>query len=170
MAFDNPGYDELYKRLGQEDTGTVLLQPETIIDIHDALISRFGGIFGLRDDDLFRSVAVAPFQTMFGAELFPTVFDKAAKYLFDFANYQVFLDGNKRTGFGVCAEFLSRNGFELTLTKEEGYILVMDIANHKYNDSSEVVGVLKSHFEFCEKSSDGVSEQVSVYDMFGPMR
>lgn len=170
MSFDNAKYNELYNRLGQEDTGTVLLDPETIIDIHDALVNRFGGIYGLRDDDLFRSVAVAPFQTMFGTELFPTVFDKAAKYLFDFANYQVFLDGNKRTGFGVCAEFLYRNGYDLTLTKEEGYVLVMDIANHKYNDSSEIVETLKSHFEFCEKANGEIAEQVSIYDSFGPMR
>ena len=171
MAFDNPEYNEMFRRLGEEDTGTVLLTPEDIIDIHDRLIDLYGGTFGLRDDDLLHSVVLAPFQTAFGTNLYPTVFDKAAKYLFDFANYQVFLDGNKRTGLGVCDEFLVQNGFNLTLSPEEGYALVMDIANHVYKDSSEIVGILKSHFQFCDKTPVKPSDEPVVsFDMFGPMR
>lgn len=149
-------YNETLKRLGEDNTEVFYLSAEDIIEIHDAMIEQFGGSFGLRDDDLFRSVVLAPFQTMFGTELFPTVFDKAAKYLFDFANYQIFVDGNKRTGLGVCEMFLEKNGLALNLTPERAYALVMDIANHRYNDSSEVVNVIKDNFSFVSQSSEKV--------------
>lgn len=149
-------YNETLKRLGEDNTEVFYLSAEDIIEIHDAMIEQFGGSFGLRDDDLFRSVVLAPFQTMFGTELFPTVFDKAAKYLFDFANYQIFVDGNKRTGLGVCEMFLEKNGLALNLTPERAYALVMDIANHRYNDSSEVVNVIKDNFSFVSQSSEKI--------------
>lgn len=149
-------YNETLKRLGEDNTEVFYLSAEDIIEIHDAMIEQFGGSFGLRDDDLFRSVVLAPFQTMFGTELFPTVFDKAAKYLFDFANYQIFVDGNKRTGLGVCEMFLEKNGLALNLTPERAYALVMDIANHRYSDSSEVVNVIKDNFSFVSQSTEKV--------------
>lgn len=162
---DDSQYSELFKRLGEDDTEVVCLTADTIIDLHDRMIRLYGGSYGLRDDDLFHSVVIAPFQTAFGTDLYPTVFDKAAKYLFDFANYQIFIDGNKRTGYVVCDEFLHRNGFDLTISPERAYALVMDIANHRYKDSSEVVGVLKDNFVFCEKTEQPKSspEQIEMY-------
>lgn len=165
---DDPKYQEMFKRLGEDNTETVCLTGDKIIDIHDRMIRLYGGSYGLRDDDLFRSVVVAPFQSMFGTDLYPTVFDKAAKYLFDFANYQIFVDGNKRTGLGVCAAFLHINGFDLNLSPEKAYALVMDIANHRYNDSSEVVDILKNNFVFCDRAPAGPDPE--QMEMYFPMR
>lgn len=162
---NDPKYDEMFKRLGSEDAAVRVLSIRDIIGIHDYAIEHYGGTYGLRDDDLLMSVVTAPFQTMFGTELYPSVFEKAAKYLFDFANYQIFLDGNKRTGLGVCDVFLQINGFRLSLSPESAYMLVMDIANHRYNDSSEVVQSLKDNVEFCEKLDPD-----AVFESFGLLR
>ncbi len=164
----DPKYDAMYKRLGEDSTEIVCLTADSIIDIHDYMIRLHGGSYGLRDDDLFHSVVVAPFQTMFGTDLYPTVFDKAAKYLFDFANYQIFIDGNKRTGYAVCDMFLYKNGFNLTLTPERAYALVMDIANHRYNDSSEIVDILENNFLFCDRAPAGPDPEQT--EMYFPMR
>lgn len=32
---------------------------------------------------------------MFGKKLYPTVFDKSAKLLYDFTDYQIFIEDNK---------------------------------------------------------------------------
>jgi death-on-curing protein len=39
---------------------------------------------------------------MFGLELYPTVYDKAAAYLYHIVCNHPFNDGNKRTGFGAA--------------------------------------------------------------------
>lgn len=161
-------YNETLKRLGEDNTEVFYLSPEEIIDLHDAMIDSFGGSFGLRDDDLFGSVAVAPYQTMFGSELYPTLFDKAAKYIFDFANYQIFVDGNKRTALAVCDTFLQKNGFALSLTPEQAYALVMDIANHRFEDASQVSEVIKRHCSFVTKEAaeQAMKDQNMDFDTF----
>ena len=158
MLTENLPFQEALKRLDDNMPETQALSAEDIIDIHDAMIDAYGGSFGIRDEGLFESVVYAPFQNMFGEDLFPTVFDKAAKYLFDFSNYQVFFDGNKRAGLATCSEFLRINGFKLTISAEQAYILVMDIANHKYNNSSEIVDVLKNNVQFLSKDATSLLE------------
>lgn len=147
------------ERLAQEDRQEVRLGVDSIVALHDVGISMFGGQYGVRDQGLLESISEAPYGEYFGEVLYPTIFDKAAKYLFDFSNYQVFLDGNKRTGLMAAGQLLELNGirfkdsFDLT-----SYGLVLDIANHKYNDPSEIVGILKDNCEFIKEGKDLLSE------------
>jgi len=132
--------------LALENSIEYRFEKEQICQIHDQMIELYGGQLGIRDNNLLESVVSAPYQEYFGEVLYPTVFDKAAKYLFDFANYQIFYDGNKRTGLGVCQAFLYEHGFAF---KEDfdtkAYILVLDIANHKYNEPEEIIDIIKDN-------------------------
>ena len=112
------------------------LSKETILRIHDEMISMYGGQFGIRDENLFMSECVMPYQTFMGQDLFPDIYDKAVRYLFGFASNQVFLDGNKRTAAMVMLVFLALNGVELNISDAELYVLCMQAAN-KEIDSLE---------------------------------
>ena len=111
----------------------VRLEPTHIEVIHHEMIDRFGGIHGIRDNNLFLSLCETPYQVMFGEECYPSVFDKAAKYLEGFTRNQVFLDGSKRTGFETMVVFLAVNGYEFDMEPSQASQFVMDIAMGKYS-------------------------------------
>ena len=133
-------------RLGKENSIELCaLSVEDVEVIHDEVVAKYGGSYGVRDAGLLQSVCSAPYQSVFGADLYPTVFDKAAKILFDFANYQIFLDGNKRTGLVAAHTFLEENGFSLDLTATEAYNLTMDIAVGKIPEWQAVSEYIEEH-------------------------
>lgn len=85
------------------------LSIEQVLEMHDAFIEKFGGLQGIRDMNLLLSAIETPKATMFGNDLYPTVYDKAAAYLFHIVQNHPFNDGNKRTGFGATYLFLRAN-------------------------------------------------------------
>ena len=110
------------------------LSEEAILHLHDEQIELYGGQLGIRDMDLFKSECVMPYQTFFGEDLFPDVYDKAVRYLFGFATNQVFIDGNKRTATIVTLVFLALNNVELDLDSEMLYDLCMQVANKEISE------------------------------------
>ncbi len=52
---------------------------------------------GVRDMALLESAVNAPFQTFGGQDLFPSIYEKAARLLYGIANNHAFVEGNKRT-------------------------------------------------------------------------
>jgi death-on-curing protein len=83
---------------------------EEVLAIHTATIERFGGIDGLRDEGLLDSALAQPFQTFGGADLYPSVVDKACRYAFGIISDHPFLDGNKRTGAALLGTYLRMSG------------------------------------------------------------
>lgn len=122
-----------------------ILTPEYIMMIHDDNIKMYGGEYGVREQGTFEMLCEAPYQTMFGTDLYPTIFDKAAKLVEGFATHQVFYDGNKRTGLGAMNHLLNANGYELTFVNMEAYQFVLDIANHKYQSVEEIANVISQN-------------------------
>jgi death-on-curing protein len=88
------------------------LDGEEVLVIHAFLIERTGGLHGVRDVGLLKSILEAPRQTFGGRALYPDLWTKAAVYLERFAKYHVFVDGNKRTAIAVAARFLRVNRYE----------------------------------------------------------
>ena len=143
-------YFKAFERLADGEPECEPLTVDEIIYTHDLGIRIYGGEYGVRDQALLESVAVAPWQSGFGMNFYPTVFDKAAKLLFDFANYQIFVDGNKRTGLALAQNLLRLSGYDLTLSAEQAYELTMAVANHQYGDSTEIVPIFRSNYKFYE--------------------
>lgn len=144
-------YEKVCSNLAKENFNEIIpLTLKELIDIHDDGIFKYGGSYGIRDKGLLESICISPYQTIFEEELYPTIYDKAAKLLTDFCKYQVFVDGNKRTGVMVAEEFLNKNGFTLTFTDIEYYQLAMDIATSREPDLENIANRIKTHVDFIE--------------------
>ena len=68
---------------------------EQVLKLHDSLIEEFGGLRGVRDSNLLLSAIENPKSSMFGDDLYPTVYDKAAALLFHLVQNHPFNDGTK---------------------------------------------------------------------------
>ena len=55
------------------------LTKDQIILLHKQLIDAFGGIHGLRDDNMLESALAAPYQSFAGIEFYPEIVDKAVR-------------------------------------------------------------------------------------------
>lgn len=102
-----------------------------VLDIHKRQIERFGGLDGIRDNGLLDSALAQPQATFFGELLHLTIPTQAAAYLYHLAKNHPFLDGNKRTAFATMIAFLNMNGYELNMTEEVAYNMVMQVAQSK---------------------------------------
>lgn len=136
-------YKEALRNIYCSDSEKVLTK-NNIIDIHNYAVFKYGGGLGIRDEKLLESVIVSPYQEVFGEKLYPSVFDKSAKLLYDFADYQIFIDGNKRTGVYCCLALLEINNIKLSLDNKRLFDVAMDIANNKVS-LKEVSKILKDN-------------------------
>jgi death-on-curing protein len=104
-----------------------------VIQIHDVLLEKFGGLPGLRDENLLLSALEAPKLVLGGTEIYPSIHEKGAAYLFFLARNHPFNDGNKRTAYFCTRMFLELNNVRLTFKKEKLEDLVVDVAQGKIN-------------------------------------
>ncbi len=104
---------------------------EQILEMHHAFIKKFGGLEGVRDTNLLLSAIETPKAAMFGEDLYPSLYDKAAAYLYHLVQNHPFNDGNKRTGFGAAYLFLKANKVPILFDDESYENLVIDVAKGK---------------------------------------
>ena len=102
-----------------------------ILLIHSLAIDETGGSHGVRDHHAVLSIEAMPKQQVFGKELYPTVFEKAAVYARGIIMNHIFLDGNKRTGLTAASVFLENNGYRLTVRRGRAERFAMNIAIRK---------------------------------------
>ena len=104
---------------------------EQVIELHDEMLKRYGGLPGIRDKNLLWSAIDAPKAAMFGQEMYPSVYEKAAAYLYHLVCNHPFNDANKRTGFAVTLVFLEVNSAKQAFQKEDLENLVIEVAKGK---------------------------------------
>ena len=92
---------------------------ENAISEIEGLRKKFGGsnLFGNEKDDSFKSSIGQIYQTFGGAELYPSVEEKAAMLLYLVTKNHSFSDGNKRIAATLFLWFLNNNGI---LYREDG--------------------------------------------------
>jgi death on curing protein len=95
--------------------------------IHDDQIDRFGGSYGIRDENLFLASLERPRNLLAYGDS-PTLFDLAAAYAYGIAKNHPFIDGNKRTGFVLAAVFLELNGYSIVTSDSEIVTLMVRLA------------------------------------------
>ena len=90
-----------------------------------ALRKKFGGsaLFGNEKDDSFKSSIGQIYQTFGGADLYPSVEEKAAMLLYLVTKNHSFSDGNKRIAATLFLWFLNNNGI---LYREDGTKRIAD--------------------------------------------
>lgn len=118
------------------------LTVEQVLRLHDAAIEKFGGLKGIRDSNLLLSSMEHPKAVMFGEELYPTIHNKAAAYLFHIVCNHPFNDGNKRTGCGAAYLFLKVNKATILFEDDDYEDFVVKVAQSK-KTIAEVAHFLK---------------------------
>lgn len=103
------------------------IEKSDVLEIHQRQIERFGGMPGIRDEGLLDSALAQPKATFFGKFLHTTINEQAAAYLYHIAKNHSFVDGNKRTAFATMITFLTINGYDLDLSQDEAYALVIQV-------------------------------------------
>ena len=91
----------------------------------DMLREKFGGsvLFGNEKDDSFKSSIGQIYQTFGGADLYPSVEEKAAMLLYLVTKNHSFSDGNKRIAATLFLWFMNNNGI---LYREDGSKRIAD--------------------------------------------
>lgn len=106
---------------------------EQVIKLHSSLVSKTGGIEGIRDKNLLDAALKSPFQTFDGKELYPDIFDKASQLCYSLIENHPFLDGNKRIGLHLTLLFLKLNGKVVQYSQRELIDFGLNIASGKMN-------------------------------------
>lgn len=88
---------------------------EEALFLHQELIKRHGGSFGVRDLGLLESALARP-----RSGYYDTLSAQAAALIQSLALNHPFVDGNKRLAFALTATFLHMNGFEIKVTPKVG--------------------------------------------------
>ena len=99
-----------------------------VLALHQDMVAAFGGAIGVRDEGLLDSALAQPKATFGGEFLHSTIYEQAAVYLYHLSRNHPFIDGNKCTACAAMETFLELNGYELTLSDEEEYQLVIQVA------------------------------------------
>ena len=117
---------------------------DEVLAIHSDQIERYGGSFGIRDRSLLESALAMPEATFSAEDLHPSLFEKAAAYVFHLVKNHPFVDGNKRAGLAVGLAFLALNDVLIAATDEELVLLILDVAEGK-RSKADLAVFLRSH-------------------------
>jgi death-on-curing protein len=98
------------------------LSVDEVLEIHPALIDRFGGADGLRDKGLLESALYRP-QSGYYADLV----EMAAAMFESLINNHPFIDGNKRVAFFASDVFLRLNSYKIAVDPKIAYEFLMGL-------------------------------------------
>ena len=105
------------------------LSVDEVLEIHSALISRFGGASGIRDKGLLESALYRP-QTGYYADLV----EMAAALFESLMNNHPFVDGNKRVAFFSTDVFLRLNGYRMAVDPKVAHAFLMELFDNSTCD------------------------------------
>ena len=80
------------------------------------------------NEGMLDSALNAPFQTLGGADAFPSLQHKAARLCYGLVKNHPFVDGNKRIGAHAMLVFLALNGIELQHSQAELADIILKLA------------------------------------------
>ncbi|MBQ7561211.1 MAG: type II toxin-antitoxin system death-on-curing family toxin [Synergistaceae bacterium] len=120
------------------------LTVEQVIKLHTDLVMASGGSDGIRDMGLLDSAVNAPFQSFGGYDVYPTIYEKAARLGYGLAQNHAFIDGNKRIAAHAVLTFLSLNGIEIDCTEFELFSLFYKLAASEISFEN-LVDWIKTH-------------------------
>lgn len=102
------------------------LTTDVLSAVQEDLLSRFGGLAGVRDKGLLDAAMHRP-QQVFSYEK-PNLYRLAATYAHGLIKNHPFLDGNKRIGYMAAYIFLGINGIELHVPEEQVVLHTLALA------------------------------------------
>lgn len=109
------------------------LTVEIVREIHAESLRLFGGLDGVRDENLLLSAVLTPQSSFGGTSPYSDLIEVAAAYLFYICRNHPFLDGNKRTALASAIVFLRLNEVEPPSDSEAWYELTMKVASGEFD-------------------------------------
>ena len=91
---------------------THYLTRDELLALNKHAVEALGGNAGIQSPRAFEVVIEQPKQRVFGQEVYPTVWLKAAYMMQQIIKTPVFVDGSKRTAGLVVLRFLQENGYQ----------------------------------------------------------
>jgi len=113
--------------------------------VHQLIIKHAGSKAGIRDFTLLHSAVERPKATFGGADMYPTIFDKAAALLQSLTLNNPFTDGNKRTAWSSAHKFLWDNGYHLKARKVTEAVEFMLKVDNEKTPLDKISSWLKTH-------------------------
>jgi death on curing protein len=92
----------------------------------------------VRDYGLLESALARPQSTAFGSDAYDGLEQKAGALLHSLARNHALVDGNKRLALAATIAFLGLNGYRLTLTNNEAYTLIIEVATGQLDDVADI--------------------------------
>ena len=102
---------------------------------------------GIRDLGLLESALARPRASAFGEAAYPTIHQQAAALLHSLARNHALVDGNKRLALAATIAFYGMNGMRLTLSNDQAYELVINVATGTLNDVPRIASMLEAGTE-----------------------
>jgi len=114
---------------------------------HDDLLKVAARVIGsqplVRDHGLLGAAAFRPQASVFGADAYPTLWDKAAAMMESLARNHPLVDGNKRLALAGTVVFLGMNGFRLTMNNDEAYDFTIKVSTGEFESVAVIAQVLR---------------------------
>lgn len=118
--------------------------PDAIKEIHDTFVKRYG-VAGYMCEGMVEGCLERATTFVYEFQPFPRLFLKAAALLHSIIVFHPFVDANKRTAFESTKILLRLNGYQLTVTPEEGVYFTKSIAESKVVEVVDIARWLKQH-------------------------
>lgn len=106
---------------------------EQIIKLHDDIITKTSGNYGIRNIDILQSLVYCPFQTVFNNECYRTDLEKICKLSFELVKQHPFIDGNKRIAAHVLLVLSKVNNLSFQYSQKDLSELFIKLASSKCN-------------------------------------
>jgi death-on-curing protein len=106
----------------------IFLDVKRVTEVHDLIIRETGGELGVLFEGNLDFCIQRHKIYLYGYEVFPDLFQKAAALMHCIIVFHPFVDGNKRTGFVVSSIFLENNNYSLNVERSEVISFTIRIA------------------------------------------
>jgi len=101
----------------------------------------------VRDYGLLESALARPQTTVFGADAYPGIHDKAAALLHSLVRNHALVDGNKRLGWVAVRLFYVLNDLDLRADHDDAFAFVMGVAAGEITEVDEMAAWLAGRVE-----------------------
>ncbi|MGI4747989.1 MAG: type II toxin-antitoxin system death-on-curing family toxin [Janthinobacterium lividum] len=121
------------------------LEPDVVLFLHDQALREYGGIQGVKNENLLHSALDRPVNKLAYADPGDLdLFDLAAAYAYGLASNHPFNDGNKRTAWGSCILFLKINDIKIDVLAHDAVERMVHLASGSMEESSFAVWLRQS--------------------------
>lgn len=115
-----------------------------IIDIHNSVIKKSGGLAGVKDIGQLESV-LAHIQN---PDYYPTFLDQITHLVYSIAKFHIFNDGNKRSAILSGSLFLTLNNYDRSMdlfVRGMEVPIIEAVTNHITKDElKDIIGIILS--------------------------